>query len=40
MVMGPGGYRFNDYWKFGLPILFVYGLMVVFYLPLVWHLWR
>ena len=38
MVMGPGGYRFNDYWKFGLPILFVYGLMVVFYLPLVRHL--
>ncbi len=38
MVMGPGGYRFNDYWKFGLPILIVYGLMVVFYLPLVWPL--
>lgn len=38
MVMGPGGYKFNDYWKFGLPILFVYGLMVVFYLPLVWPL--
>jgi di/tricarboxylate transporter len=38
MVMGPGGYRFNDYWKFGLPILFVYGLMVVFYLPLIWAL--
>ncbi len=38
MVMGPGGYQFNDYWKFGLPILIVYGLIVVFYLPLIWPL--
>ena len=38
MVMGPGGYRFTDYWKFGLPILIAYGLMVAFYLPLVWPL--
>lgn len=36
MVMGPGGYRFTDYWKFGLPILAVYGAIVVFYIPLVW----
>ena len=21
MVMGPGGYRFGDYWKLGLPFL-------------------
>ena len=21
MVMGPGGYRFADYWKLGLPML-------------------
>src|SRR4029077_8441246 len=21
MVMGPGGYRFGDYWKLGLPLL-------------------
>ena len=21
MVMGPGGYRFGDYWKLGLPML-------------------
>jgi di/tricarboxylate transporter len=38
MVMGPGGYRFTDYWKFGLPILVAYGFMVVFYLPLIWPL--
>jgi di/tricarboxylate transporter len=36
MVMGPGGYRFGDYWKFGLPLLTMYGLAVVFYIPLVW----
>lgn len=38
MVMGPGAYRFTDYWKFGLPILAVYGVMVVFYIPLFWPL--
>jgi len=38
MVMGPGGYRFNDYWKFGLPILIAYGLIVVLYVPLLWPL--
>ena len=38
MVMGPGGYRFGDYWKFGLPMLVLYGLMVVFYIPLIWPL--
>ena len=21
MVMGPGGYRFGDYWKLGLPLV-------------------
>jgi di/tricarboxylate transporter len=20
MVFGPGGYKFGDYWKFGLPL--------------------
>ena len=25
MVMGPGGYRFGDYWKLGLPLLLLYG---------------
>ncbi len=37
MVMGPGGYKFNDYWKFGLPMLIFYGLIVVFYIPLIWQ---
>jgi di/tricarboxylate transporter len=38
MVMGPGGYAFTDYWKFGLPMLVAYGFVVVFYVPLVWGL--
>ena len=21
LVMGPGGYRFSDYWKLGLPLV-------------------
>jgi di/tricarboxylate transporter len=36
MVMGPGGYRFGDYWKLGLPLLALYGLVAVFLVPLVW----
>jgi di/tricarboxylate transporter len=38
MIMSPGGYRFGDYWKLGLPIMvwwFVVALVVV---PLVWPL--
>lgn len=23
LVMGPGGYRFSDYWKVGLPLTLV-----------------
>ncbi len=37
MIMSPGGYRFGDYWKLGLPIMvwwFVVSLTVV---PLVWR---
>jgi di/tricarboxylate transporter len=38
MVMEPGAYKFGDYAKFGLPILAVYGVLVVFYIPLIWSL--
>ena len=36
MIMSPGGYRFGDYWRLGLPVMvwwFVVALVVV---PLVW----
>ena len=36
MVMEPGGYKFADYPKFGLPILALYGVVAVFYIPLIW----
>ena len=24
MVMGPGGYRFGDYWKLGVPMILLF----------------
>ena len=33
MVMEPGGYRFGDYWKFGLPLLLMYLAAAVFWVP-------
>lgn len=36
MVMGPGGYRFGDYWKLGLPLLVLFFLASVFLVPLIW----
>ena len=36
MVMGPGGYRFGDYWKLGLPLLVLYGVVGVLLVPVFW----
>jgi di/tricarboxylate transporter len=36
MVMGPGGYRFGDYWKLGLPLLALYGIVAVLLVPVFW----
>ena len=36
MVMGPGGYRFGDYWKLGLPLLALFGVGAVLLVPLIW----
>ena len=36
MVMGPGGYRFGDYWKLGLPLLLLYGVVGVLLVPVFW----
>ena len=36
LVMGPGGYRFGDYFKVGLPLdalIFILTMMIV---PLLW----
>ena len=37
MVMEPGGYRFSDYWKLGLPLLVLYGLVAILLVPVFWH---
>jgi di/tricarboxylate transporter len=38
LVMGPGGYRFRDYFRAGLPLtLLIYGLILGL-LPLIWPL--
>ena len=37
MVMEPGGYRFGDYWKLGLPLLVLYGLVAVLLVPVFWR---
>jgi di/tricarboxylate transporter len=36
MVMGPGGYRFGDYWKLGLPLLFLFFVVATFLVPVFW----
>ncbi len=36
MVMGPGGYRFGDYAKLGLPLLFLYFLVATLLVPIFW----
>ena len=37
MVEGPGGYRFGDYWKLGLPLLVLFGLVAVLLVPVFWR---
>lgn len=38
LVMGPGGYRFIDYIKVGLPLTLVVFAVVLFVLPFFWPL--
>ena len=37
MVLGPGGYRFGDYWKFGLPIALWWLIVALTIVPLYWR---
>jgi di/tricarboxylate transporter len=37
MIMGPGGYRFGDYWKIGLCCMAWFFVIAVLYVPLVWR---
>jgi di/tricarboxylate transporter len=38
LVMGPGGYRFGDYWRLGLPLSLIVLLVGVPLIALVWPL--
>jgi di/tricarboxylate transporter len=38
LVMGPGGYRFTDYIKIGVPLTVVVFIAVMLLLPLMWPL--
>jgi di/tricarboxylate transporter len=37
MVMEPGGYRFGDYWKLGLPLLVLFLIVAVVLVPVFWR---
>jgi di/tricarboxylate transporter len=36
MIMSPGGYRFGDYWKLGLPVMVWWFVVSIAVIPLVW----
>jgi di/tricarboxylate transporter len=36
LILGPGGYRFGDYWRMGLPLEI---LIVIVGTPLIIHFW-
>jgi di/tricarboxylate transporter len=40
LIMGPGGYRFNDYFRVGLPLTILILLITLFVLPLFWPLYQ
>ena len=38
MIMQPAGYRFGDYWKFGLAIMALYAAVAILLVPVFWPL--
>jgi di/tricarboxylate transporter len=37
MVMGPGGYRFADYLRAGVPVSILVGIISLSLIPVFWH---
>ena len=37
MIYGPGGYRYSDYLKIGIPLNLIVGLISVSLIPLIWE---
>ncbi|AJE46247.1 SLC13 family permease [Celeribacter indicus] len=38
MVYGPGGYRFTDYMRVGIPLNILMAVVVSFFIPMIWPL--
>ena len=38
LVMGPGGYRFGDYWRLGLPLSVIVAVLGTFLISVFWPL--
>jgi di/tricarboxylate transporter len=38
MIYGPGGYRFSDYVRFGVPLDIIVGIVALLVIPLIWPL--
>jgi di/tricarboxylate transporter len=38
LVMGPGGYRFGDYWRLGLPLSVMVAILGTFLISIFWPL--
>ncbi|WP_211852426.1 SLC13 family permease [Plastoroseomonas hellenica] len=38
LVLGPGGYRFGDYWRLGLPLSVIVVAVATLMIPIVWPL--
>jgi di/tricarboxylate transporter len=38
LVLSPGGYRFGDYWRTGLPLLLLFLVASLLLIPLIWPL--
>jgi len=38
LILGPGGFRFGDYWKLGLPLEILVFVISMIMLPIVWPL--
>jgi di/tricarboxylate transporter len=36
MVYGPGGYRFSDYLRIGVPLDILIGIVAVLVIPVAW----
>jgi di/tricarboxylate transporter len=38
LVYSPGGYRFNDYFKVGLPLMLLFLAVTLVLVPVIWPL--